>query len=98
MTIQAQARLPLLVNPIDPIVAVLTAERIRRGFSQSEVERRIPCAGGLVSRTERGFNAPTLPILRRWAAVLEMNISVFYREGVPVVATPDGTHEAIESG
>jgi len=71
---------PEVGNSIDPIIVALTAERIRQGLSQSDVQRRIPCAAGLISRAERGFNATTLPILRRWADVLGMDINLTVRE------------------
>lgn len=77
-----------MVDRVDPIIVMLTAERVRRGWSQSDVQRAIPCAGGLISRAERGFHAPTLPILRRWASVLGMEIVLTPRSPDRVVVAP----------
>jgi len=92
----AVAKEMLISNPVDPIVAILTAERIRQGLSQSDIQRAIPCAGGLVSRVERGLNSPSLPILRRWAAVLGMDISIMYQR-VIVAPAPDSADQPVES-
>jgi transcriptional regulator with XRE-family HTH domain len=75
------------IAPVDPLILVLKMRRERLGLSQADLSRRIPCAGGLISRAERGLHAPTLPILRRWASVLGMDLGLLIKEGAEDAAT-----------
>lgn len=61
---------------VDPIVTVLVAERVRRGWTQREVVRRLGVSSATVCNWERGENSPTLAHLHAWAAVLDVQVTL----------------------
>ena len=79
--------------------AMLIGERIRqlreqKGFSQDEIERATGLLRCYISRVEEGHTAPSLEILERLAAALDVPLdNLFYtREGSPVNGVPDKPH------
>jgi transcriptional regulator with XRE-family HTH domain len=60
---------------LDPIVETLIKERLARNWAQSDVGRRLGHPGGQqVWLWESGRNMPSLPSLRAWAAVFDIEI------------------------
>lgn len=74
------------VFELDPIIVILTKERHARGWTQSEVGRRLGHASGQnIWLWETGRVIPTLPNLRAWAALFlaEIVLRVPVRRGRP---------------
>jgi HTH-type transcriptional regulator / antitoxin HipB len=52
------------------------AQREQRGWSQTELAKRAGMTQSAMARFEAGGTVPTLPVLERIAAALEMRLSV----------------------
>lgn len=62
------------------------AKRLRelrddQGLSQRDIEHRTGLLRCYVSRVENGHTVPTLPVLERWAAALEVGLSQLFAVG-----------------
>jgi len=63
---------------IDPIIEVLTKERMARGWTQTEVGHKLGhVSGNVIYQWERGRISPRLPNIRAWAALFGLNIVTF---------------------
>jgi len=56
--------------------AEVRAQREQRGWSQTELANRAGMTQSAMARFEAGGTVPTLPVLERIAAALEMRLSV----------------------
>ncbi|MFC0114870.1 helix-turn-helix domain-containing protein [Kibdelosporangium aridum] len=56
--------------------AEVRAQRERRGWSQTELAQRAGMTQPAMARFEAGGTVPTLPVLERIAAALDMRLSV----------------------
>lgn len=63
------------------IVEQLTAERLRRGWTQDKIAQVCGASGADISRWEKGITVPMSPNLARWATALSFSL-----EAVPIGA------------
>lgn len=58
------------------LVQTIIKHRLRRGFTQAELAKKIGSRQPVISRLERGEGNPSLDTLRRVAQALDMSLQV----------------------
>jgi transcriptional regulator with XRE-family HTH domain len=76
---------------VDPLVQALIAERERLGWGVRETARHIGIGHypGRLSEWELGYNSPTLPSLRKWAAGLGLDLALVTLSAIPTHTTEE---------
>lgn len=67
-------RRPEPQRPVDPIVAALRDARVERGTSQLTLALEMGVSQPVLSAWEVGKNQPGLAMLRRWTALLGLDL------------------------
>ncbi len=71
---QGLSRFP--VADLHPIIARLVAQRQFLRLGQKRVAMRVGMFRSALSRYERGYAVPPLPVIERWATALHMRLSL----------------------
>jgi ribosome-binding protein aMBF1 (putative translation factor) len=67
------------LGPEYEVIRTIIAERMKRGWSQSDLAEAIGSRQPVISRLERGGGNPSLETLRRIANALELSLTVTMR-------------------
>lgn len=62
-----------------PALDALAAARERRGLSHADLAAKLGIGTVHMKRIERGYGAPTLQLLRRWAAAVGCEVEIAVR-------------------
>ena len=64
------------LGPEYEVIRTIIAERMKRGWSQSDLAESIGSRQPVISRLERGGGNPSLETLRRIASALDLSLTV----------------------